>query len=296
MKKMLSLSLAAALMLSAVPAAFAETTNKGDATTSVSQKNVDKAKKDNKGGQKSTTESTDDDSETDATVDASAGSATKADVQKAVKTKKELIELRQQLKKATEVTEEMKNTYEELIKSLEDVSDLKQAIEVQKELLERTYKAGDRKLFHKLGELYKKSGEDEVKAFVNGVEPFFDEKPFIQGGRALVPVRAISASLKADVNWDSVTRTAVITKGENEITLYVDKKEALVNGKTIALDIVPVIKNGRVFLPLRFVSEQLKAKVDWQQEGKIVIIEDPQAAEPTDAADKVNENKTTSTE
>lgn len=86
-------------------------------------------------------------------------------------------------------------------------------------------------------------------------------EPFIHGGRTLVPVRAISASLKADVKWDAETRSALITKGDTSITLYLDKKEALVNGETVELDTVPVLKNGRVFLPLRFVSEQLKANV-----------------------------------
>nr|WP_228730287.1 copper amine oxidase N-terminal domain-containing protein [Brevibacillus composti] len=96
------------------------------------------------------------------------------------------------------------------------------------------------------------------------------------------------------MKWDAETRSALITKGDTSITLYLDKKEALVNGETVELDIVPVLKNGRVFLPLRFVSEQLKANVKWQQEGKIVIIdelgEESTAAE-TEKDDETEENE-----
>ncbi|QQE73620.1 stalk domain-containing protein [Brevibacillus composti] len=158
----------------------------------------------------------------------------------------------------------------------------------------RPYQAGDQAAFEKLGKLYEKAKLDGVKAFVDGVEPEFDVEPFIHGGRTLVPVRAISASLKADVKWDAETRSALITKGDTSITLYLDKKEALVNGETVELDTVPVLKNGRVFLPLRFVSEQLKANVKWQQEGKIVIIdelgEESTAAE-TEKDDETEENE-----
>lgn len=76
------------------------------------------------------------------------------------------------------------------------------------------------------------------------------------------------------MTWDAKTSSALITRGGVSITLYLNKKEATVNGKTVALEITPVLKNGRLFLPLRFVSEQLKAEVNWQEEGKIVLIDD----------------------
>nr|WP_242072776.1 copper amine oxidase N-terminal domain-containing protein [Brevibacillus laterosporus] len=92
----------------------------------------------------------------------------------------------------------------------------------------------------------------------------------------MVPIRVISAALKADVKWDDKTRSVLITRGSQSITLYLDKKEATVNGKDITLETAPVLKNGRLFLPLRFVSEQLKTSVDWKEEGKIVLIDDLQ--------------------
>ncbi|WP_052947850.1 copper amine oxidase N-terminal domain-containing protein [Aneurinibacillus tyrosinisolvens] len=137
----------------------------------------------------------------------------------------------------------------------------------------------------KLGELYKKAGEKGIKVFTNGEEVNSEEAPFSHGGRAMVPLRAISASLKADVQWDAGTKSITITKGEQTIVLHLDKSEANVNGQTVTLDSSPIVKNGRSFLPLRFISEQLKAKVDWEQEGEIVVISDPTAGEPAPVQD-----------
>jgi tetratricopeptide (TPR) repeat protein len=200
-------------------------------------------------------------------------------IQQAVKTKKELIELRVQLKKSQEVTEELRAKYEELTKQLEAQSELKQALEVQKELLDRFYRPGDKEVYQKLGELYQKSGEAGLKTFINGKEVVMDTAPFLEKGRALVPVRAISASLKAEVNWSPETRTVEVVRGENKIVLHLDSGEAVVNGEKIKLDTKPIVKNGRVFLPLRFIGEKLNAKVDYQETGDIIIIEDQQSTE-----------------
>jgi hypothetical protein len=278
MKKTLSISLAVALACSAVPAAFADTVSvDAHVKASVGEKGNDKKNQEDKIGQTTPGETAE---SNDA---ATAQAATESNVKDAVKLKKELIELRQQLKHRKEVSAELIAAYEKLVDTLEKASDLSQAIEVQKELLARTYQPGDRTAFKKLGKLYAKAKVSGIKAFVNGEEPAIDQAPFIQGGRALVPVRAISSALKADVKWDAATRTVLITRGERTITLYLDKKEALVNGDAVTLDIVPVIKKGRVFLPLRFVSEQLNSKVEWQQEGQIIIIEDQEQQTSTDS-------------
>jgi len=288
MKKMMSLSLAAALALAAAPTTYADdsvqvTTNTKAEVKADANKNKD-GKDDSE--EAATTDETTDETET---VEAK-GSVKSEGVLKAVKTKKELIELRQALKANGEWNEEQKAQYQELVAELEKLQDLKTALEVQLELIEKL-QTNAKEDFKKLGELYEKTGKTEVKAFVNGKQPEFDVPPFIEKGRTLVPIRAISAALKADVKWEAATRTVVITRGEQSITLYLDKKEALVNGKTVTLETLPVIKKGRVFLPLRFVSEQLNASVTWQQEGKIVIIEDPAVAEKAETTDEAETAK-----
>lgn len=263
MKKLVSASLVLALVTTAVPAALAKEggdgNGKGNAKVEV-EVSEKKAKEEKT---------------TDAVQDTAENNPSSAkSVLDNVKTKKELIELRQELKHSTEITSEQKEKYEALVSELEKQADIPQSLEVQLELVERYYNKTDRSSVVKLGKLLKASGSTEITTLLDGKVLVMEEKPFVQGGRALVPIRAISSALKAEVTWDAKTSSALITRGVDSITLYLNKKEATVNGKTVALEIAPVLKNGRLFLPLRFVSEQLKAEVNWQEEGKIVLIDD----------------------
>ncbi|NOZ92173.1 MAG: extracellular solute-binding protein [Dictyoglomi bacterium] len=60
------------------------------------------------------------------------------------------------------------------------------------------------------------------------------------------------------------------------IELFIGKKNVLINGKSgTQMDVAPVITNNRTFVPLRFVSEVLGAKVDWDAKEQKVIITMP---------------------
>ncbi|MGG1660650.1 stalk domain-containing protein [Brevibacillus sp. NRS-1366] len=285
MKKLVSTSLVLALLTTAVPAALAKEgengTVKGNGKVEVQvEASVEKSKADSK------------DKTTSSEAKGISSSAKSA--QDKVALKKELIELRQELKHATEISSEQKAKYEALVAELEEQADITQSVEVQLELVERYYNKADRSSVVKLGKLLKASGNAEITTLVDGKALETEVKPFVQGGRALVPVRAISAALKAEVKWDEKTSTALITRGSDSITLYLNKQEATVNGKTVTLETAPVLKNGRLFLPLRFVSEQLKAEVNWQEEGKIVLIDDllQEKVEEKTKVNKEEQNKT----
>jgi hypothetical protein len=46
----------------------------------------------------------------------------------------------------------------------------------------------------------------------------------------------------------------------------------MVNGKTLTIDAPPVIKLGRTFVPLRFISEALGAIVSWDAGTRTVTV------------------------
>ncbi|HNW31456.1 MAG TPA: copper amine oxidase N-terminal domain-containing protein, partial [Caldisericia bacterium] len=58
-----------------------------------------------------------------------------------------------------------------------------------------------------------------------------------------------------------------------KITMWVGSPRAQVNGQTIYLDTPAVVKNGRTFVPVRFVSEKMKASVIWNQKTRSVTVE-----------------------
>ena len=94
---------------------------------------------------------------------------------------------------------------------------------------------------------------------------FEDAKPFIDSnGRTLIPLRAVTESLGADVSWDPTTSTAKVVLGSKTVELQSGKDFGMVNGKKIMMDTMSIISNGRTFVPLRFVSESLGYEIGYR--------------------------------
>lgn len=112
-----------------------------------------------------------------------------------------------------------------------------------------------------------------------------DVPPYITASNVtMVPISVISKGLNAGVVWNQSSKTVTITQGDTEIKLTSGQKSALVNNASVALDTSVQIKQGRVMVPLRFVSEQLGLQVMWDQATKHISLysntEPPQAADP----------------
>lgn len=122
----------------------------------------------------------------------------------------------------------------------------------------------------------KVSMETYVQVNVNNKPVAFpDAKAYLdkKNNRTMVPVRFVSEALGAKVDWVAKTQTVNITQGQTHITFRVGQKYVNKDGKSIVLDAIPVIKNTRTFVPLRFVSEALHAKVAWDGLHNLVSIE-----------------------
>ena len=116
-----------------------------------------------------------------------------------------------------------------------------------------------------------------INVTINGVEVIFpDAKPFIdaKAGRTMIPVRFIAEGLKSEVEWNAEDRVVCINKGDNNIQLTIGSNIAIVNNESIKLDTEAIIYEDRTYVPLRFVSEQLGAEVDWDGSTRTVIIKE----------------------
>ncbi|MBR4720589.1 MAG: InlB B-repeat-containing protein, partial [Clostridia bacterium] len=116
---------------------------------------------------------------------------------------------------------------------------------------------------------------NNVNATVFGEEKANDVAPIIRNDRTMLPIRFIAEALGAEVGWDGETRTVTITSGETVITIGIDQSFATVNGSVIALDSPAFIESDRTFLPIRFVSENLGAEVEWVEASRQVVITKP---------------------
>lgn len=98
-----------------------------------------------------------------------------------------------------------------------------------------------------------------------------DVVPFVQDGRTLVPVRFISESLGADVDWEASTSTITVNLDGKTIKMVLGSTIYTVNGEQQILDISAQTVNDRTMIPLRAMAEALGKKVFWDDRGLIII-------------------------
>lgn len=101
----------------------------------------------------------------------------------------------------------------------------------------------------------------EIRA--NGRAVKFDVPPVIKDGRTLVPVRALTEALGAEVTWDQATNSVTVTLGDTVIMLVIGDNVIYVNGEQITLDTQSANVNGRTVLPLRAIVEHLDGKITY---------------------------------
>lgn len=113
---------------------------------------------------------------------------------------------------------------------------------------------------------------------LNGKAIQLNNGAIIKDGQTFIPIRSIFEDLGAVISWDNMTKVATISKeqpGEKPVSINVNYKtrESTLNGEQIILQNEPFINANISYLPLRFISQSLGAKVDWnQQEQKVSIM------------------------
>ncbi len=115
---------------------------------------------------------------------------------------------------------------------------------------------------------------------VSGVKKAIDaqgSRPIIKNNRTLLPIRVIIESLGGTIKWNGKTREVTIVLNGHSIVLKIGNSTALVDGIKTKIDpndskVVPIIINGRTYLPLRFIAEHLGATVDWDGATKTVTL------------------------
>jgi len=109
------------------------------------------------------------------------------------------------------------------------------------------------------------------------IDPGRGTKPIIKNSRTLVPIRAIVEALSGSVEWNDKDKSVTIRLGSTLIKLQIGNAMAYVNGSLVQIDsgnpkVVPEIINNRTMLPLRFVTENLGAKVEWNGTTQTITI------------------------
>jgi hypothetical protein len=109
--------------------------------------------------------------------------------------------------------------------------------------------------------------------------PPLEAPPMIVQGRTLIPVRVLAETMGMEVSWVSVGQYIWLDRDGVRLELQIGRnyawKYALDNPEKrekLEMDVPPMIVNNRNLLPLRFVTENFGALVDWNGfEQKILV-------------------------
>ncbi|MDF2958528.1 MAG: cell wall lytic [Paenibacillus sp.] len=116
----------------------------------------------------------------------------------------------------------------------------------------------------------------EVKVQVNdSLVSFPDAQPFIDNtGNLQIPLRLLIEKLGYQMEWSKENEVVKVTLTNNKqtISLQTGDNKALIDGKSVKLDAPAQFIKGRVYLPLRFVSETFGYRVQWDANNRIAII------------------------
>lgn len=105
--------------------------------------------------------------------------------------------------------------------------------------------------------------------------PKGEPQPYVnKDQRTMGSLRLVANALGVENNnikWDNAKQTATLTKGDRTVQVVVGKKELRVNGKVVLMDTVAEMKQGRVFIPARFIGEALGVYVGYDSLSKSVL-------------------------
>ncbi|NDO47774.1 N-acetylmuramoyl-L-alanine amidase [Clostridium sp. MD294] len=116
---------------------------------------------------------------------------------------------------------------------------------------------------------------ESIHISVNGTElPEGDMPPIVLYDRTLVPARAVFEALGAEVVWNEATQEVYVRRENDVVILKADDKSATKNGVVFTMDVPAKVINERTMIPVRAVSEALGCTVDWDENTRMVSIQE----------------------
>jgi hypothetical protein len=121
------------------------------------------------------------------------------------------------------------------------------------------------------------AGADPIRVNVNGEQVRFPyAQPIEINGRVMIPLRGVLERLGVDrIDWRPMSQEVIVAGPDENMRLQIGDQAAIVNGQRVSMDVPPMIVQGTTMVPLRFVSENLGASVDWLDSSQTVYIATP---------------------
>lgn len=100
----------------------------------------------------------------------------------------------------------------------------------------------------------------------------FDVQPRIEKGIGLTPFRHLFEHAGGEVKWQGVSKTVLANGLGKEITIQIGKATAVVNGKTVGMEVAASIDHGRTIVPLSFIEDSLNVDIEYDPNTGHVLI------------------------
>lgn len=117
-----------------------------------------------------------------------------------------------------------------------------------------------------------KHEKTDANILYNGKKVEFDVQPVSEKDRILIPLRGLFEKMGALVEWKNDDRSIKVIMNDKTICIKIDSHVAMINNNTKYMDVPPRLVNDKTMIPLRFLSEELDFKVEWDEESRTAKI------------------------
>jgi N-acetylmuramoyl-L-alanine amidase len=99
--------------------------------------------------------------------------------------------------------------------------------------------------------------------------------PTLYHSSMLVPIRTVAENLGYKVSYDVKKKLVTLNHEATLIKMTVNNKKATVNGKTVVMNEVPIIKSNTTLIPIKFVGQLLDLQIVWDSPTKSAFLYTP---------------------
>lgn len=96
----------------------------------------------------------------------------------------------------------------------------------------------------------------------------------LQGGRALLPVRAVAEFLGATLDYDQATGETSLALNRRFLILKPYRALATLDGRNVKAEPAPLAVAGLTWAPARLLAEGLGVRIDWEEARAVVRVYD----------------------
>lgn len=109
----------------------------------------------------------------------------------------------------------------------------------------------------------------------DGLAKAMDAQTFVDNNRAYVPMRYLALSLGVsdeNIIWSPSSQSVTLSMGDVTVTAAIGGSTLYINEQPLTMDVAPVLRDNRTYLPARYIAEAFGYTVDWHQATQSVLV------------------------